>query len=104
MTTVAFCAVSADGCGTPNEIILGDEAVPGLTDLAEHAYGLKDLHDAVVLRNHLLTCFEFAARTSDSQRRQALLTFVVVGGGPTGVELAGALEELIHLALTRDSA
>jgi NADH dehydrogenase len=50
----------------------------------------------------VLTCFEKAMLESDAEQRRALLTFVVVGGGPTGVEMAGALSELIRLVLVKD--
>ncbi|HLH71962.1 MAG TPA: NAD(P)/FAD-dependent oxidoreductase [Chloroflexota bacterium] len=76
----------------------------GLDELKDRALGLKDLNQAVALRNHLLDCFERAVAEKDLQRRAALLTFVIVGGGPTGVELAGALAELIRLVLAHDYA
>ena len=66
----------------------------GVEGAADHALPLLSLKDAIALRNHLFECFEQASRTLDRQRRQALLTFVIVGGGPTGVEMAGALVEL----------
>ncbi len=56
----------------------------------------------MTVRNHVLRMFEQAARETDARKRQALLTFVVVGGGPTGVETAGALSELIRLVLRKD--
>ncbi|MFZ4856271.1 MAG: NAD(P)/FAD-dependent oxidoreductase [Desulfuromonadaceae bacterium] len=67
-----------------------------------HAFDLKQLAQAEDLRNHILLMFERASRESDPQRRAALLTFVIVGGGPTGVEFAGALRELIVHVLSRD--
>ncbi|HLZ08277.1 MAG TPA: NAD(P)/FAD-dependent oxidoreductase, partial [Chloroflexota bacterium] len=70
--------------------------------LAEKAFGLKDLSEAIDLRNHLLVCYERALDETDPARRQALLTFVIAGGGPTGVELAGALAELTRVVLARD--
>jgi NADH dehydrogenase len=70
--------------------------------LAEHTYGLKDLGDAERLRNRVLSAFERAVRETDPARRAALLTFVIVGGGPTGVELAGAFAELIRHVLRKD--
>ncbi|HVB96175.1 MAG TPA: NAD(P)/FAD-dependent oxidoreductase [Chloroflexota bacterium] len=76
----------------------------GHDELKDRALGLKDLNGAVSLRNHLLDCFERAIGEKDLQRRAALLTFVVVGGGPTGVEFAGALAELIRLVLAHDYA
>lgn len=66
------------------------------------ALPLKDLPDAMALRNHVLACFEAAARERDDNARQPWLTFVIVGAGPTGVELAGAFSELIRLVLGRD--
>jgi NADH dehydrogenase len=74
----------------------------GIAGLAERALGLKDLNEAVELRNHLLGCFERAIGEADPDRRAALMTFVVAGGGPTGVEFAGALAELIRLVLVHD--
>jgi NADH dehydrogenase len=70
--------------------------------LAERTYGLKDLGDAERLRNRVLSAFERAVRETDPERRAALLTFVIVGGGPTGVELAGAFAELIRHVLRKD--
>lgn len=66
------------------------------------APGLKSLDDAHEIRRRVLLAFELAEREPDRLRRQALLTFVVVGGGPTGVELAGALAEIRRFALARD--
>ena len=74
----------------------------GLKKVAEKAFGLKTLDDAVSLRNHILTMFEKGVHESDADLRRGLLTFVVVGGGPTGVESAGALSELIRLVLVKD--
>jgi NADH dehydrogenase len=67
-----------------------------------HTYGLKDLRDALRLRERVLCTFELAELEADPARRRALLTFVVVGGGPTGVEMAGALAELGRHVLSRD--
>ncbi|NPV74842.1 MAG: NAD(P)/FAD-dependent oxidoreductase [Anaerolineae bacterium] len=74
----------------------------GMESLKQHAFSLKDLDEAKEIRNHLLKMFEKASHEKDPQRRKALLTFVVVGGGPTGVESAGALSELTRLALVKD--
>lgn len=68
-------------------------------DVAPH---LKTLEDAVEIRKRLLIAFEAAERESDEQRRKRWLTFVIVGGGPTGVELAGALSEIASHALKKD--
>ncbi len=65
----------------------------------EVAPGLKTIEDAVKIRRRVLLAFEAAERESNPERRRALLTFVIVGGGPTGVELAGALAELARHTL-----
>jgi NADH dehydrogenase len=74
----------------------------GITSAEEHAHGLKSLGEALAVRNHLLTCFEQAAWIDDPVARRRLLTVVLVGGGATGVELAGAISELVHLVLRKD--
>jgi NADH dehydrogenase len=66
------------------------------------APGLKTLDDALEIRSRILVAFERAERESDPERRRALLTFVVVGGGPTGVELAGAIGEIACKVMARD--
>jgi NADH dehydrogenase len=66
------------------------------------APGLKSIEDALTIRQRVLLAFEKAERDPDPVRRQELLTFVVVGGGPTGVEMAGAVAELRRFALRRD--
>ena len=74
----------------------------GVSGAAEHAFSLKTMDDAIVLRNHILKCFERATWESDPYERQKLLTSVIVGGGPTGVEFAGALAELIGGPLPKE--
>src|SRR5262245_32415095 len=74
----------------------------GNDNLADHAYGLKSVDDADRLRNHILSAVEAAARATDPVIRDALLTFVIVGGGPTGVELAGQLTLLLRRTLQRE--
>jgi NADH dehydrogenase len=74
----------------------------GHADWAERAPGLKSIEDALEIRRRVLLAFEHAERTDDPDQRSALMTFVLVGGGPTGVELAGALSEIAHHALRRD--
>ncbi len=74
----------------------------GVSGAAEYAFQLKTLNQAISLRNHLLTCFEEADRESDPVRRSQLLSIVIVGGGATGVELAGSLLELFTGSLKRD--
>jgi NADH:ubiquinone reductase (H+-translocating) len=69
---------------------------------AKLAAGMKELEDALEIRRRVLLAFELAERTSDAALRRRLLTFVVIGGGPTGVELAGALAELSRHVLARD--
>ena len=71
----------------------------GNDDWAAHAPGLKDLHDATAIRRQLLRCFERAELEDDPARRAELLTFAVIGGGPTGVEMAGAISELARHAM-----
>ncbi|HZS04114.1 MAG TPA: NAD(P)/FAD-dependent oxidoreductase [Blastocatellia bacterium] len=66
------------------------------------APGLKSLDDAVEIRQRVLLAFEEAEKETDPERRRELLTFVVVGGGPTGVEIAGAIAELSRFVLARD--
>ncbi|MBX2797622.1 MAG: NAD(P)/FAD-dependent oxidoreductase [Myxococcales bacterium] len=69
---------------------------------AAHAPGLKTLGDALDIRRRVLSAFERAEWTTDPEEREALLTFVVVGAGPTGVELAGAIAELAQRTLKRE--
>jgi NADH dehydrogenase len=80
---------------------------------ARHAYfghdewepfapGLKTLEDATTIRRRILLAFELAERETDAQKRNALLTFVVIGGGPTGVELAGTIAELAKVTMPPD--
>lgn len=89
-----------DGSSVPYDTLV-------LATGARHAYfghdewepfapGLKTLEDATTIRRRILLAFEQAERETDPARRQALLTFVIVGGGPTGVELAGTIVELAH--------
>jgi NADH:ubiquinone reductase (H+-translocating) len=74
----------------------------GINSVAENSFQLKNVDSAVETRNHLLKLFEQASREADPEKRRALLTFVVVGAGPTGVETAGALAELITHVLAKD--
>lgn len=69
---------------------------------AQHAWGLKNLGDALAIRERMLRAFEAAEREKDEAVRRRLLTFVVIGGGPTGVEMAGAFAELARKVLARD--
>ena len=98
-------------------VVLGEERLPYdyliLAAGASHAYfghdewaplapGLKTLEEALAIRRRILVAFEEAEREPDHARRAALMTFVVVGGGPTGVEMAGAIAEIARFSLARD--
>lgn len=85
--------VIATGCTTN---FFGNE------DLEENTMGLKSAAEALFCRNHILQSLEKALATNDEEQRQKLLTFVIVGGGATGVELAGALAEMRKFVLKHD--
>lgn len=74
----------------------------GIDGAAEHAFPMREMSQAIPLRHQILRCFEEAVVEPDPERRRRLLSFVVVGGGPTGVEFTGALAELVHGPLLRD--
>src|SRR5688572_10212132 len=74
----------------------------GHEDWRAHSCGLKSIEEALTIRQRVLGAFERAETESEMARRNALLTFVIVGGGPTGVELAGAIGELARATLARD--
>jgi NADH dehydrogenase len=74
----------------------------GHPEWAARAPGLKTLDDALAIRRELLLAFEAAEREPDPERQRRLLTFVIVGGGPTGVELAGALADIARRSLRKD--
>jgi NADH dehydrogenase len=95
-----------DGAALPYDTLV-------LATGARHAYfghdewepfapGLKTLEDATTLRRRILVAFERAERETDPARRAARLTFVIIGAGPTGVELAGTIAELAHITLPKD--
>ena len=97
--------VTSQGTHAYDYLILAAGSVTnfyGMQSVKEHAFVLKALDDAVQLRNHILSLFERAAHQPDAGERQAMMTFVVVGAGPTGVELCGALSELIRHTLAKD--
>ncbi len=73
-----------------------------VTGAAEHSFTLRTLDEAVRLRNHILCRFEAAEIEPDPAIRKQMLTFIIVGGGPTGVEFAGALAELVRIPMRRD--
>ena len=79
-----------------------DDTYFGHASWENDAPGLKTLEDALEVRRRVLFAFEEAERETDPARRQAWLTFVIIGGGPTGVELAGSLSEMAHRVLPRD--
>jgi NADH dehydrogenase len=74
----------------------------GINNVEQHALPMKTLDDALQLRNHLLLNIEKASRTSDPMERKRLLTVVISGGGPTGVEVAGMLAEMKRNVLAKD--
>lgn len=73
----------------------------GMADVEEGSLVLKSVSDAVSIHNRILDNYEAALREGDEQRRRELLTFVVVGGGPTGIELAAAIQDFVGKALAR---
>ncbi|MEL0653381.1 NAD(P)/FAD-dependent oxidoreductase, partial [Algibacter sp. TI.3.09] len=74
----------------------------GNENLKNFAYPMKTIPEAIHLRNRILQTFENALNTSEPEKLQTLLNFVIVGGGPTGVELAGALAEMKQHILPKD--
>src|SRR5437867_752081 len=74
----------------------------GHPEWSPRAPGLKTLDDALEIRRRVLLAFEAAEREADAEAQKRLLTFVIVGGGPTGVELAGALAEIARQSLVKD--
>ncbi|MBR1886519.1 MAG: NAD(P)/FAD-dependent oxidoreductase [Schwartzia sp.] len=109
---VRFFMGRAEDFDTKNKVLITDQGeVPydylvlaagattnffGMESVAKHSFGMKTLQEAVAIRNHVLRMFEKATKCKDAEERRRLLTFVCVGGGPTGVECAGALSELIY--------
>jgi NADH dehydrogenase, FAD-containing subunit len=99
------------------QVLLGDQRLPYdylvLATGARHSYfgrdewepyapGLKRIEDATDVRARLLTAFERAEATTDEEERRSLLTFLIVGGGPTGIELAGAIAELAKYGMEKE--
>jgi len=74
----------------------------GMADLEKNSLTLKSLESAIAIHNHILDNYKAAFREEDEQRRRELLTFVVIGGGPTGVEIAAAIEDFVGNVLVRN--
>ncbi|WP_371367229.1 NADH dehydrogenase-like protein [Sporomusa rhizae] len=74
----------------------------GMKSVERYGFGLKNIDDVLAIRNHILRLFELAAQEANAAARRAMLTFIIVGGGPTGVESAGALAELVYLVMPKD--
>src|SRR5271169_1647226 len=115
--TTLFATVSGIDAGNKRVLLDDGDGLPYdtlvLATGARHAYfghdewepfapGLKTLEDATTLRRRILVAFERAERESDPEKRAALLTFVIVGAGPTGVELAGTIADLARDTLRPD--
>jgi NADH dehydrogenase/putative oxidoreductase len=115
-TRVLLGAVSAIDTATQT-VSLGEKVIPydflvlatgathsyfGKSQWAPYAPGLKCIEDATEIRRRILTAFERAEATDDDREREALLTFLIVGGGPTGVELAGAIAELARFGMEKE--
>src|SRR3954470_9758793 len=98
--------VIAEGQRFPYDFLIlatgAQHAYFGHNEWAAFAPGLKSIDDATYLRRRILLAFEKAETEPDARERASLMTFVVVGGGPTGVEMAGAIAELANRALARD--
>src|SRR5438874_1622287 len=109
VTTVdvqARCVKLSDGGELAYDYLIlatgGRHSYFGHPEWESAAPGLKSLEDALEIRRRILLAFELAEREPDPAKRQALLTFVIVGGGPTGVELAGAIAEIARHTISRD--
>jgi NADH:ubiquinone reductase (H+-translocating) len=112
--------VMAEVTGVDSEgkcVLMGDRSIPydylilatgaqdnyfGHSEWSQYAPGLKSIEAATAIRSHILRTFELAEIESDPEKVRELLTFVLVGAGPTGVEMAGAIAELSHKALVKD--
>ena len=100
------CVLIDDGSEVPYDTLVlatgARHAYFGHDEWEQFAPGLKTLEDATTLRRHILVAFERAERETDPAKRAARLTFVIVGAGPTGVELAGTIAEMAHHTLPED--
>jgi NADH:ubiquinone reductase (H+-translocating) len=97
--------ILADGSVDYDTLIVATGATHayfGHDEWAEHSTGLKSLKDALRIRQRVLMAFEVAEREPDEALRRSWMTFVIVGGGPTGVELAGTLAEVTRQTLAKD--
>ncbi len=98
--------VKVDGAPLPFDYLIlaagASHAYFGHDEWEPLAPGLKSLEDALDIRRRILLAFEEAEREPDPERRKALMTFVIVGAGPTGVEMAGAIAEIANHTLARD--
>jgi NADH:ubiquinone reductase (H+-translocating) len=94
------CVLLEDGAAVSFDTLIlatgARHAYFGHDEWEAHAPGLKTLEDATLIRRRILLSLERAERETDLERRAALLTFLIIGGGPTGVELAGAIAEMVH--------
>jgi NADH dehydrogenase len=104
--TAARRVTLSDGKAIPYDFLVlatgATHAYFGHDDWAAFAPSLKSIADARQVRSRLLRCFEMAEMSDDPAERKRLMTFVVVGGGPSGVELAGAIAELARYTLSKD--
>lgn len=103
--TVAITAGDRHLVESYDYLIIAAGSVPnyfGNEQFRLNAFELRTLRDSVRLRNHILNLFEEAVWTTEEAQRQALLTIVVIGGGPTGLETAGAVYELYNHVLNRE--
>ncbi len=98
--------VEVDGVSHPYDYLIvatgSTHAYFGHDEWAQDAPGLKTLEDALAIRTRILTAFERAEAAEDAEEREAWLTFLIVGAGATGVELAGTLAEIAHHTLKRE--
>lgn len=104
--TAAMSVLTEDGEAIPYDTLVlatgARHAYFGHDDWEPYAPGLKTLEDATTIRRRILTAFEAAEREPDPSRRAEFLTFVIIGGGPTGVEIAGTIADLARDTLTGD--